>query len=236
MHALAAALLLAASVRAVQFTWPSKDQKVELDSTAYIVKWTTVASDPTSATLLLVNNVAGHTPYSQNIAVVDLTQGSYTVEPIKGLAPETGYQFNLVSTAAQNSGILAQSDQFEVVPGSASAGGSSASPSPGSGSSTTMSSPTATGASPTSTPTGTDPDGDGDGDSGSGSGSGSANATITGSGSGGLSPTGTATTTSGPHGTASGSLPTKSSNSGGSKVMAGSALALAVGVVFALLA
>jgi hypothetical protein len=117
MHAsiLSAILFAAASVRAISVTSPAKDEKVSLGSSSYTVKWSTVSSDPTSAHIFLVNQAGGHTPYSKDLGVVDLTLGSYTVAAISGLSADTGYQFNIQSVSSTNTGILAQSQQFQIV-------------------------------------------------------------------------------------------------------------------------
>lgn len=107
-----AAALLAACAQAVQITGITKDQKIDLAS-GYTVTWSTVNSDPSTAHLFLVNMAGGHTPFSKDLGEVDLKKGSFSVkEPV---AADTGYQFNLQSVDPLNTGILAQSQQFQVV-------------------------------------------------------------------------------------------------------------------------
>ncbi|KAK0609734.1 hypothetical protein B0T17DRAFT_501284 [Bombardia bombarda] len=106
------AVLLAAAVRAIQVTSPTKDQEVDL-AAGFDVKWSTVSSDPKKAHLFLVNMAGGHTPYSKDLGEVDLTQGSVKVV-VSGVPTDDTYQFNLQSIQEQNTGILAQSPQFEI--------------------------------------------------------------------------------------------------------------------------
>ncbi|KAK1827002.1 hypothetical protein QBC39DRAFT_393986 [Podospora conica] len=113
-----AAALLAACAQAVQITGITKDQKIDLAS-GYTVTWSTVNSDPSTAHLFLVNMAGGGTPFSKDLGEIDLKKGSITVkEPV---AAESGYQFNIQSVDPLNTGILAQSQQFQVVKGDAAA-------------------------------------------------------------------------------------------------------------------
>lgn len=104
--------LLAACAQAVQITGVAKDQKIDLAS-GFTVTWSTVNSDPSTAHLFLVNMAGGHTPYSKDLGEVDLKKGSFNVK--QSVAADTGYQFNLQSVDPLNTGILAQSQQFQVV-------------------------------------------------------------------------------------------------------------------------
>jgi hypothetical protein len=108
----AALLALAAPLYAITITSPSKNDVVDL-SAGVTLKWSTVSTDPTSAHLVLVNMAAGHTPYSKDLGEIDLTKGSLVVTE-KGVPNDAGYQFNFESVSTQNTGILAQSEQFEV--------------------------------------------------------------------------------------------------------------------------
>ncbi|KAK3334103.1 hypothetical protein B0T19DRAFT_146214 [Cercophora scortea] len=108
-----AASLFAACVSAIQVNTPTKNQVVDLSAPGFKVTWSTVSSDPTKAHLFLVNQAGGHTPYSKDLGEVDLSSGSVTV--IEANVPaDTGYQFNLQSVDPLNTGILAQSQQFEI--------------------------------------------------------------------------------------------------------------------------
>lgn len=107
-----AASLLAACAQAIQITSPTKLQVVDL-AAGFEVKWSTVSSDVTKARLFLVNMAGGGEPFSKDLGEIDLTKGSIVVtEPS---APNgEGYQFNVQSVSQHNTGILAQSQQFEV--------------------------------------------------------------------------------------------------------------------------
>jgi hypothetical protein len=106
------AALLAACARAIEITNPTKGQVVDL-SAGFKITWSTVSSDPASAHLFLVNMAGGHTPYSKDLGTVDLTKGSFTITE-SDVPSDTTYQFNIQSISTQNTGILAQSPQFEV--------------------------------------------------------------------------------------------------------------------------
>lgn len=108
----AALLALAAPLHAITITSPSKNDVVDL-SAGVTLKWSTVSTDPTSAHLVLVNMAAGHTPYSKDLGEIDLSKGSLVVTE-KDVPNDSGYQFNFESVSTQNTGILAQSEQFEV--------------------------------------------------------------------------------------------------------------------------
>ncbi|KAK4244038.1 Ser-Thr-rich glycosyl-phosphatidyl-inositol-anchored membrane family-domain-containing protein [Corynascus novoguineensis] len=111
-------LALAAPLYAVEITSPSKNDVVD-PSKGVTVKWSTVSTDPARAHLVLVNMAAGHTPFTKDLGEVDLSTGSLTISQ-KDVPSDAGYQFNFESTAAQNTGILAQSEQFEVKSSSSS--------------------------------------------------------------------------------------------------------------------
>ncbi|AEO57255.1 hypothetical protein MYCTH_2314976 [Thermothelomyces thermophilus ATCC 42464] len=109
---IATLLALAAPLYAIEITSPSKNDVVD-PSKGVTVKWTTVSTDPDRAHLVLVNMAAGHTPFTKDLGEVDLSTGSYTVKE-KDIPNDGGYQFNFESDEPQNTGILAQSAQFEV--------------------------------------------------------------------------------------------------------------------------
>ncbi|KAL2126700.1 hypothetical protein VTI74DRAFT_383 [Chaetomium olivicolor] len=110
---LASALLaLAAHVAAIKITSPSKNDVVD-PSAGVTVKWSTVSTDPAKAHLVLVNMAAGHTPYTKDLGEIDLSKGSIVITE-KNVPADSGYQFNFQSVDPQNTGILAQSEQFEV--------------------------------------------------------------------------------------------------------------------------
>ncbi|KAK5655294.1 hypothetical protein OQA88_5861 [Cercophora sp. LCS_1] len=105
-------LTLALTASAIKLTSPTKNQEVDL-SQPFTVTWETVASDPKSAHLVLVNMASGHTPYTKDLGTVDLTKGSATVS-VADVPADKGFQFNLQSVEENNTGILAQSQQFVV--------------------------------------------------------------------------------------------------------------------------
>ncbi|KAK0704016.1 Ser-Thr-rich glycosyl-phosphatidyl-inositol-anchored membrane family-domain-containing protein [Lasiosphaeria miniovina] len=117
------AAALFACVQAIRITSPTKDDTID-PSKGVTVKWSTVSTDPKTAHLVLVNQAGGHTPYSKDLGEVDLTKGSVTVT-VANVPNDTAYQFNIESVTELNTGILAQSAQFEV-----EAGASGSSPSP----------------------------------------------------------------------------------------------------------
>ncbi len=107
-----AAALLAACAQAIQITAPTKNQTIDL-AEGFEVKWDTVSSDPTSAHLFIVNMAGGGEPFSKDLGEVDLTKGGIKVTD-DSVPNGEGYQFNLQSVTAHNTGILAQSQQFKV--------------------------------------------------------------------------------------------------------------------------
>ncbi|KAG7290077.1 hypothetical protein NEMBOFW57_000071 [Staphylotrichum longicolle] len=111
----AALLALAAPLHAIKITSPAKNDVVD-PAAGVTVKWTTVNTDPTTAHLVLVNMASGHTPYNKDLGEVDLSKGSFTVTE-SDVPDDEAYQFNFESVQKQNTGILAQSEQFEVKAG-----------------------------------------------------------------------------------------------------------------------
>lgn len=105
-------LALAAPLYAIKITSPSKNDVVD-PSKGVTVKWSSVNTDPSKAHLVLVNMASGHTPFSKDLGEIDLSSGSFKVSE-KDVPSDEGYQFNFESTETQNTGILAQSEQFEV--------------------------------------------------------------------------------------------------------------------------
>ncbi|KAJ9143403.1 hypothetical protein NKR23_g6614 [Pleurostoma richardsiae] len=103
---------LLAAVSALQITEPALNDKLDFSGTNTI-EWTSVSSDPTSFEIVLLDNSA--TPPTQKTIAdsVKTSDGKYSftnfVTPVG-----TKYQINLVGSSKTNSGILAQSQQFEV--------------------------------------------------------------------------------------------------------------------------
>lgn len=114
------ALLAAWCANAIQITSPAKGDVVDLSS-GVTVSWSTVSTDPSRAHLFLVNMAAGNTPFSKDLGEIDLSKGSIVITE-KDVPAEEGYQFNFQSTSAGNTGILAQSEQFEVEEAGADSG------------------------------------------------------------------------------------------------------------------
>ncbi|KAL4878775.1 Ser-Thr-rich glycosyl-phosphatidyl-inositol-anchored membrane family-domain-containing protein [Aspergillus karnatakaensis] len=146
-------LPLAVSVSALSVTEPKKN--VEIDpSNSFTVKWDSVSTDPSSFDLYLVNN-AVYPPVDKKIATdVDTADGSYTIDGISGLTDGPGYQINLFSNEEHNTGILAQSQQWNVtVSDDSSSSSTTSSTSTSTSSSTSTESPSSTGTTTTSTET-----------------------------------------------------------------------------------
>lgn len=155
---IATLLSLAAPLFAIEITSPSKGDVVDL-SKGVTVEWTTVSTDPDTAHLVLVNMAGGHTPFTKDLGEVDLSTGSYTVK-VKDVPSDTGYQFNFESNEPLNTGILAQSAQFEVTTSSededeqsSSSSTATSSPSSSSSSGTTAASASTTSGSETTATT-----------------------------------------------------------------------------------
>lgn len=118
---------MASYVAAIAVTAPAMNATVPA-SAGFTISWSSVNTDPSSVTIQLVNN-AIYPPVQVTIASnIETSKGSYIVPAgVVTSAAGTGYQVNLISTSAQNTGILAQSNQFQIVAASASASSSVAS-------------------------------------------------------------------------------------------------------------
>ncbi|QKX58660.1 uncharacterized protein TRUGW13939_05787 [Talaromyces rugulosus] len=136
------ALLFAATASALQITSPTKGTKLDL-SKSNDLTWNSVESDPTSFDIELVNEHV-NPPVAKTIATnVQTSAGSYTFNSMKAAVGyyfllktfwlrvnsilthnqnREGYQINIISNEQQNTGILAQSPNFEVsdAPGTSS--------------------------------------------------------------------------------------------------------------------
>ncbi|OOF99063.1 hypothetical protein ASPCADRAFT_204725 [Aspergillus carbonarius ITEM 5010] len=102
----------AASAIALTITEPSANDQVDF-SKPYTIKWTTVPSDPSNFTLMLVN-MNSQPNVSKKIADVKTSDNQYTVDKVTGIPVANGYQFNGESNTTTNTGILSQSQQFNV--------------------------------------------------------------------------------------------------------------------------
>ncbi|KAJ5036926.1 UPF0619 GPI-anchored membrane protein [Penicillium chrysogenum] len=108
-----ALLPLALSVGAIKVTEPAKNDEVDV-SGSFTVKWSSVSTDASTVDIVLVNN-AVYPPVEEKIASgIDTSKGSYTASGLKDVTDGSGFQINLISTEAKNTGILAQSEQFDV--------------------------------------------------------------------------------------------------------------------------
>ncbi|KAJ5892047.1 UPF0619 GPI-anchored membrane protein [Penicillium subrubescens] len=138
---------LAGFVGALHVTEPEKGADIKA-SDSLTVKWTYVDTDAKSFNLYLVNN-AVYPPLSEKIATdVKTSDGSYTIDSL-GVSAGSGFQVNLQSDVTQNTGILAQSEQFNVT-GSAQSSSTSSTTSTSTSSSASTSG-TTTGTSTTKT-------------------------------------------------------------------------------------
>ncbi|KAL4976278.1 Ser-Thr-rich glycosyl-phosphatidyl-inositol-anchored membrane family-domain-containing protein [Aspergillus desertorum] len=151
---LASSLLpLAVSVGALQVTQPEKGAEID-PSSSFTVKWDYVSTDPSSFDLYLVNNAVYPSVEKKIASDVDTSDGSYTVDGISGLENGGGYQINLFSNSGHNTGILAQSEQFNVTGADNTSSSTSSTATPTSTSTSTSSTSTEA-ESTTSTSTGT---------------------------------------------------------------------------------
>ncbi|PWY72967.1 hypothetical protein BO70DRAFT_389274 [Aspergillus heteromorphus CBS 117.55] len=142
-------LPLAAFVGALNVTSPTKGEDVDL-SKSFTVTWTSVDTDPTSFNIYLVNNAIYPSVDTKLASDVETSKGSYTISSVSGVTDGDGYQINLMSDSTQNTGILAQSNQF-TVDGSASSSSSSTLSTSASSTGTSSSTSSSTGTSTAST-------------------------------------------------------------------------------------
>jgi len=102
---------LLALAEAVKVTKPAKGDDWDLSETNEI-EWETVSSDPKSFEIVVIIQ-SSYPGVSQTIAKVNAADGKYELKDLK-VAPGDSYRINLVSTDPQNSGILAQSEEFAL--------------------------------------------------------------------------------------------------------------------------
>ncbi|EDP53569.1 hypothetical protein KXX16_009189 [Aspergillus fumigatus] len=130
------------SVAALSITSPKKDQDVDL-SEKTTVEWSSVSSDPSSFDIYLVK-MNSYPPVNKLVAEnVKTSEGSYTIDGVSA-DNGSGYQINFVSRDPQNTGILAQSQQFKVESSGSSTTSDSTSSASATGSVSTSSSSTGT--------------------------------------------------------------------------------------------
>jgi len=114
---------LMASASAILVTSPTKDQTIDL-SKSFDITWTSVSSDPSTFELVLVDQSKINNP----IVIANSVKSSdnkYTVTKLAA-TPGANYKFNFLSVDPLNTGILAQSQTFNVTaPASSSSSSSS---------------------------------------------------------------------------------------------------------------
>ena len=132
MHSASLLALLAGalSVHAFQVTQPSNSSSWS-STDADTLTWSRVSTDPTNFTVVLTNTDRSVLPTNDQVIAdfVDATSAtSTTINPPSGGFNVGGtYRVNLVKSQDETSTIYAQSDEFQIVAGSASASGSSTS-------------------------------------------------------------------------------------------------------------
>ncbi|KAJ5734101.1 hypothetical protein N7493_002887 [Penicillium malachiteum] len=106
------AVALAISAGALSVTEPEKGAIIA-PSSSVTVKWTSVDTDASRFNIYLVNN-AVYPPVNKELAKdIETSKDTYTVN-IGNVPNGHGYQINLVSDASMNTGILAQTGQFNI--------------------------------------------------------------------------------------------------------------------------
>ncbi|KAI8313910.1 hypothetical protein K4K61_011966 [Colletotrichum sp. SAR11_59] len=130
--ALAITSLLAAA-EAIKVTSPAKNAEWDVSETNEI-KWDSVNTDPKSFEIVVVNQSA-YPETSTTIATVQTSDGKYDLKDAK-LSAGDKYRINFVSTDTQNSGILAQSEEFSLTSDSDGTASGTATGSAASGTST----------------------------------------------------------------------------------------------------
>ncbi|EDP49356.1 hypothetical protein KXW98_008214 [Aspergillus fumigatus] len=106
-------IALAATATALTITSPKSLDQVDMSKSVNI-EWQYVQSDSQNFSIVLVNMIT-QPPINKVIAKeVKASDEKYTVDGISGIPKANGYQVNFVSTGPTNTGILAQSPQFNV--------------------------------------------------------------------------------------------------------------------------
>ncbi|KAJ5247745.1 hypothetical protein N7468_002728 [Penicillium chermesinum] len=138
-------LPLAAVVGALSVTNPEQGAILDPKS-SLVVKWTSVEYVPSPILRALTftwSTMPFTPPVSKKLASdVDTDKGSYNVGDLGDIKNGHGYQINLLSDSTQNTGILAQSQQFNVSDSAASSSSSTTATSSTSSSSSSSSSST----------------------------------------------------------------------------------------------
>ncbi|KAJ5631791.1 uncharacterized protein N7484_011891 [Penicillium longicatenatum] len=105
-------LAMAISVGAITVTEPKEGADIT-SSSSLDVKWTYVNTDETSLDIYLVNQAVYPNVNKKLASDVSTSDGSYTVN-VGNIPSGHGYQISLKSDEEHNTGILAQSNQFNV--------------------------------------------------------------------------------------------------------------------------
>lgn len=109
----AAIVGFAASALALTVTQPKQNAQVDL-SEPLEIKWKNVVGDPKTLIIELVN-MNGMPNVSKTLAEnVSTSDGHYKVDKVWGIPKAENYQINIISNDKDNTGILGQSQQFNV--------------------------------------------------------------------------------------------------------------------------
>ncbi|KAF9889393.1 hypothetical protein FE257_007294 [Aspergillus nanangensis] len=100
-----------ASTMALTVTNPRQNAQVDL-SKPLDIKWRSVEGDADTVTLELVNMAGNHV--NKKLADVKTSVGHYKVDKVWDIPTSEGYQINVLANNSRNTGILAQSQQFNV--------------------------------------------------------------------------------------------------------------------------
>ncbi|RHZ62162.1 GPI anchored serine-threonine rich family protein [Aspergillus thermomutatus] len=99
--------------QALTITSPKSMDQVDM-SKAVDIEWQAVQSDAQNFSIVLVNMITQPTVNKVIAKDVKASDEKYTVNGVSGIPKANGYQINFVSTGTMNTGILAQSPQFNV--------------------------------------------------------------------------------------------------------------------------
>ncbi|KKY18700.1 putative extracellular conserved serine-rich protein [Phaeomoniella chlamydospora] len=117
-------LSLATPLLAISITSPAPLSSYDIGSSIPIT-WTSVNTDPSTITIQLVN-FASYPTVTETIASdVKTSDDKYTIKAGSISKTGTGFQINFIGTTSSNSGILAQSGDFNLTSSSSSTTSSS---------------------------------------------------------------------------------------------------------------
>ncbi|KAH8880263.1 hypothetical protein GQ53DRAFT_755247 [Thozetella sp. PMI_491] len=112
MKAFAVLAGLVAVASAVSITEPTDQSKWDF-SQSNTIEWKSVSSDPTSFKIILVNHQNGGTTQQTIKDSVTTSDNKYTFTNFV-TTPGDKYTIQFISTSSTNSGILSESEQFNV--------------------------------------------------------------------------------------------------------------------------